>query len=141
VRVPLVLGLNTTLAVQLVDAARLEPQVVEEMVKSLASVPPMERPERVTVVVPSFSRVAVMAALLEPTSVELKVKRVGDAVTFPDVEAVAVPASATVCGLLLAPSLKLKVAVRLPVVTGAKYTFTVQLEEAATLVPQVLDET
>ena len=44
----------------------------------------------------------------------------GVAVTEPEVEAVPVPERAMVCGLLLPASLKLKVAVRVPVPLGAK---------------------
>jgi hypothetical protein len=44
----------------------------------------------------------------------------GDTVTEPVLDAPAVPDSATFCGLLLAPSLKLRVALRVPVAKGLK---------------------
>ena len=50
----------------------------------------------------------------------------GLAATIP-IEAVPVPESATFCGLLLAESIKLKVAVRVPVDSGLKRIVTVQL--------------
>jgi hypothetical protein len=54
------------------------------------------------------------------------------------VAAIPNPESATVCGLLVAVSVKLRVAVRVPVVVGEKTTVAVQVAEAARLVPQVL---
>ena len=66
-------------------------------------------------------------------------KLVGLAATIP-IEAVPLPESATLCGLLLAESIKLKVAVRVPVDSGLKRIVTVQLAWAARLDPQVLLE-
>ena len=54
--------------------------------------------------------------------------------------AVPVPESATVWGLLVAESLKFKVAVRVPVAVGEKTIVAVQAAEAARLVPHVLLE-
>jgi hypothetical protein len=54
------------------------------------------------------------------------------------VEAVPKPESGAFCGLLLAESVKLKVAVRVPVDSGLKWMVTVQLALAARLDPQVL---
>jgi hypothetical protein len=48
-----------------------------------------------------------------------------------------VPVNDTVCGLLLAASVRVRVPVRLPVVVGVKVTLIVQLEFAASDVPQV----
>jgi len=48
-----------------------------------------------------------------------------------------VPVSETVWGLLLAPSVRVKVPVREPVVVGVKDTVTVQLAPAASDVPHV----
>ena len=52
--------------------------------------------------------------------------------------AVAVPESATVCGLPLALSAMDTEAVRVPGAVGLKVTLMVQFAEAATLAPQVL---
>jgi hypothetical protein len=54
------------------------------------------------------------------------------------VEAVPNPESGAFCGLLLAESVKLKVAVRVPVDSGLKWMVTVQLALAARVDPQVL---
>ena len=51
------------------------------------------------------------------------------------------PDSTTVCGLLAAPSLKLRVAARVPPAVGVKTTEAEQLAEAARLPPQVMAET
>jgi len=63
----------------------------------------------------------------------------GLAVTLP-VAAVPNPESATFCGLLLAESLKLNVAVRVPADSGLNRIVTVQLAAAARLEPHVLLE-
>ena len=52
--------------------------------------------------------------------------------------AVPAPVSETLCGLFEALSVIVSVPVRKPLAVGAKVTLTVQLELAATLVPQLL---
>jgi hypothetical protein len=52
--------------------------------------------------------------------------------------AVPVPERLTVCGLPAALSVKLSVAVRLPVARGLKVTFAEQLDPGATELPHVL---
>ena len=47
------------------------------------------------------------------------------------------PERATVCGLFVAESVKLNVAVRVPVAVGLNTTDAVQFPDAARLVPQV----
>ena len=54
---------------------------------------------------------------------------------------VPVPETATCCGLLLALSVKLSVAVRVPEVVGLKMMLAVQLAEAARVEPQVVLKT
>ena len=49
-----------------------------------------------------------------------------------------VPAKLAVCGLPLALSVTVSVALRVPVVVGAKVTLIAQLPPAATLEPQLL---
>lgn len=63
-----------------------------------------------------------------------KDRLLGDAVTE-ELE-VPVPDRGTCCGLLLAVSVKFKVAVRVPLAVGLKKTFTVQLAPAASEEPQ-----
>ena len=137
VRVPATVGLKLIDAVQFAPAARLVPHVLLAMLKSPAFVPDSAAPLMVIEVLSPFDNVAVCAALLEPTVVLANVILDGLAVTVPDAP-VPFPVSATVCGLLLAESLKFKVAESAPVALGAKTMFAVQLAEAASDVPQVL---
>jgi hypothetical protein len=114
-RVPAAEGLNTTLTEQVALTARLAPQALLEIVKSAE----VDR-----------------AALLEPTFMEPNARDVGET----EAPTVPRPESATVCGLPVPVSLKFRVAVRVPVVVGAKTTLTVQLLDARRLVPQVFEE-
>ena len=66
VRVPVAVGLNVTLIVQLVPAARLAPQVWV-WVKSPLLVPVMAMPLMLSAAVPVLERVIDWAALLAPT--------------------------------------------------------------------------
>ena len=54
--------------------------------------------------------------------------------------AVPVPVSATDCGLLLAESVKLRIALRVPAAVGLNTTLAEQLAAATRLVPHVLAE-
>ena len=138
IKVPAAVGLKTTLAEQLAAAARLTPQVLLKIAKSTAFVPEMVTlPMVMAAVVPSL-RVADCAGLVAPGAVLPNDRVVGLALTVPPVVPVPVPDSATVCGLLLAVSLKFRVAVRVPVVVGEKTMVAVQLADAARVVPQVL---
>jgi len=62
-----VVGLNTTVTVQVADAARLAPQVLEEMLKSPEFVPVMDTLLIVIDVLPPFVSVVVCDVLVEPT--------------------------------------------------------------------------
>ena len=96
VRVPVAEGLNTTLAEQLLPAARLVPQLLLEMLKSPALEPVMETLLMVIAdVVPLFNAVAI-AELLEPTTTDGKESEVGLVVTLPEPPELPVPESATV---------------------------------------------
>jgi len=132
-RVPAASGLNTTLTEQLAETARLVPQVLLEIVKSAEFVPVTEMLLSEMEAPLSFFKEVDNAALLEPTFTAPNERADGVALA-PDVP---VPDSVTVCGLPLPVSLKLRVAVRLPVVVGAKTILTVQLADAPKLVPQV----
>jgi hypothetical protein len=109
VREPVAVGLKTIDAVQLVDAARLVPHVLLAMLKSPASEPDIETPLMVIDELDPFDSVAVCAALLDPTAVLANVRLEGVAETVPEVP-VPSPLSATVCGVLVAESLKFNVA-------------------------------
>jgi hypothetical protein len=136
VRVPVAVGLNTTDAVQLPDAARLVPHVLLEMLKSPAFVPLIATVEIVTDALVPLASVAACDALLVPTAVEANVRVVGLAPTPPGAK----PVSVTTCGLLVAESVKLSVADRFPDSCGANATLAVQLAEAASVVPHVFEE-
>ena len=134
----MVVGLNTTLAEQLAEAARDVPHVLLLMAKSLAFVPPIVTLLMVTDDFVVFVNVADCAALVDPTAVLGKLREVGDAVTLPLDVLPPVPDSATVCGLFEAVSETVRVAARVPVVLGLNATDTLQLADAARLDPQVL---
>ena len=132
-RVPLALGANLTLMVQLLPEAWLVPQVLV-CVKSAELVPVNEMELMVRVAGPTFVRVTVWAALVVPTVWAEKLKLVGLKVTI-----VPVPLSATVCGLPKALSLKVRLAVRVPATDGRKVTLTVQEDPAVSVVPHEFD--
>jgi hypothetical protein len=138
VKLPAAVGLKTRLAEQLAAAARLAPQVLVEIAKTAAFVPEMATLLIVMAAVVPLLRVADCAGLVAPGAVLPNDRVVGLALTVPPVVPVPVPDSATVCGLLLAVSVKLRVAVRVPVVVGEKTMVAVQLADAARVVPQVL---
>jgi hypothetical protein len=140
VRVPLAVGLNTTLAEQAADAARLVPQVLLLMAKSPALAPPMAMLLIVTEAFVPLVRVAVCAVLVAPTAVLGNPSDVGDTVTLPPEVLPPVPASATVCGLLLDESETVRVAERDPLTVGLNSMDRLQLADVARLVPHVLLE-
>jgi len=135
VRVPAAVGLNTILAAQLADAVRLVPHVLLKIAKSAAFVPEIAVLLIVIDEASLFVKVTDCAALLEPTAIAANVRFVGLAETLP-VGAVPFPESAIVW--MPAESLKFNVAVRVPVVVGAKTILAVQLADAARVVLQVL---
>lgn len=135
-RAPEAVGLKTRFAVQLADAARVEPQVVEEMAKSPALVPEMAEPLSVTELDVLLVMVTGCALLVPPTLMLPKLKLDGEAVTAP--AATPRPETATSCGLPDALSVKANVAVRVPAAVGLKRIVTVQLADVARVAPQVL---
>ncbi len=134
-RVPLATGWNTTVTVQVEAAARLEPQVLPVMAKSAEPDPVIRMLLMLTGVAPVLPSVTVWPELALPKAVSGKERLAGATVTA---DAPPVPDNATVCGLLLAALVSVSVAVRLPEAAGVKVTFTVQVERAARLEPQVL---
>ena len=79
-RGPKACGLNSNDTVQLADAARLDPQVVDDFTKESGSVPAREIELSVTDPVPMFLIVTVCAAEIDPTLVEENVRLVGERV-------------------------------------------------------------
>ena len=125
-------------AVQLADAAKLDPQVVEATANWAAPVPDRLAALRVTEPVVVFETVMVCGPLVEPSVMLPKLRAVGAAVTFPvEVPPAPIPDNATCCGLLPALSPKVSEAVRVPLAVGLKSTVAVQLAETARVVPQV----
>ena len=106
VLVPVWVGLNTTLIVQVDLAARLLVQVVADTLKS--PVVPIEMPVSATLCL--LASVNVLAALVAPTFVAGNVLLAGVNVAC----AAPVPESAAVCGLPAALSLTDRVPVRVP---------------------------
>lgn len=136
-RVPLAVGLKTTLAEQLAEAARLVPHVLLVTAKSPVLVPPMATLLIVIEKLVPLFRVAVWAELVEPTAVAGNPIAVGDTVTLPP-DVLPVPESATVWGLLLAVSEIVRVAARDPLTLGLNAMETPQLADAARLDPHAL---
>jgi hypothetical protein len=138
-RVPSPVGLNTTAAEQLAEAARLVPQVVAATANSAAFVPVMVMLLIVTGVLSPLASVTDFEPLLDPSAMPSKERLVG--LTATALGAVPRPVRATVCGLPTSESLKFSVAVRVPMAVGPNTIFTVQLVPAASVEPQVLLKT
>jgi hypothetical protein len=134
-RVPAALGLNTRVAAQLAFTERLAPHVLPETTKSDALAPVTATLLMVMGEVLPLVSVTVCGEELDPTAVLANAMLDGLAATTPLVPR---PDSATVCGLLVSESLKLRIAVRAPVAVGPKTMFAVQLAPAASVAPQVL---
>jgi len=132
VSVPAVVGVKVTLMVQ-VPFGPTEVQLFVSA-KEDASVPVIATFDTVIVPEPlTFENVMVCGLLVVPTVCAANVKLAGVSLT-----AVATPFSATVCGLLPALSVTLRFAVRVLILVGLKATLIVQLEFAASVVPQVV---
>ena len=132
-RVPVAVGLNVTLMVQLAPAPTLDPQVLVWL-KSPALAPVIEMPVTLSTPLPVLVRVTDWAALEVPTALLVKVRLEGETLTD---AAVPVPERLTACGLPLALSEMESDAARLPAEEGVNVTLIVQLAPAATLDPQV----
>lgn len=109
------------------------------IVKSPALAPLMDLPVIAMADEPLFLRETMRELLVWPTTMLPKPTFDGLAVAVPTVRLAPTPERATVWGLFAALSLKLRVAVRVPVAVGAKAMLTVQLDEAARVEPQVLE--
>jgi len=115
------------------EAARAVPQVVEEIEKSAGSVPERDGALRVTELPLVFEIVTVCEVLFASTLTLPKDTVLGEMVTLP----VPVPDNETSWGLPEPVSVITSVAVRVPVVVGLNKTVTVQVADAARVVPQV----
>jgi hypothetical protein len=139
-RPPVAEGVNAILTVQLEDAARVAPHDLLEIAKSAELAP--EIPILLTLIAtkPVLS-VTDCNGPVEPTAVVAKERLAGATVAF---ELTGggdpVPDKATVCGLLPAVSVNVKVAVRGPVVVGVNAMLTVQLADGARPAPHALPE-
>ncbi len=129
-RVPVPVGVKVTLTVQLLLTARLVPQLLLCVKSPLAVML-----ATLAAAVPVFDTVTGCDALLLPSTCAAKVRVLADTAMT---GAVPVPVSETVCGLFEALPVIVSAPVRAPLAVGAKVTLTVQLELAATLVPQLL---
>ena len=132
VRVPVVVGLKVTLTEQFDPAARVLPQVFV-----CEKSPVAETDVMLKLAVPVFEIVMVWAALDVFTTRLPNVRLFEDSDTAGAGALAPVPLSATLCGLPVALSAIENVPVRVPVAVGVKMTDTVQLDPAATLLPQL----
>ena len=133
-------GLNVTESVQLAPAASVVPQVLDNT-KSSAWAPVTVMDENDNAALPSLVTVTVLAADAVPGAWLAKASELALNFTAAALLAVPVPVSATVCGEPAALSATLMLAVLAPAETGLNVTESVQLEPAASVVPQVLDNT
>jgi hypothetical protein len=132
VALPTAVGLNVTPTVQVPPAA-IAP---EQLLCAIANGPETATPEMFRGTLWALVSVSVCAELVAPTTVELKLNVLGENVTARD----PAPLRETVCGLVSAESVNVRAPVADPNIVGAKVTLTVQVPEAATLVPQVFAE-
>jgi hypothetical protein len=128
VLVPVAVGVNVTLMVQLALAPRLVVQVVVETLKS----PVVEITMLFSATVCLLASVNTLAALVVPTfcAAYVAVAGVNVAPLLP------VPDSGTVCGLFEALSVIVRFPVRAPSCVGVKVSLIVQLFPTASVLPQ-----
>jgi hypothetical protein len=122
--------------VQCPDAARLDPQVAEVIAKSDGLAPEREEGLRLTELEAVLETVTVCDALADPALMLPKDRLDGEAVTFP-AGATPSPDTETCWGLLTASLVYVRVPVRVPAAVGLKSIVVVQLEETASVDPQV----
>jgi hypothetical protein len=126
--------LKVTETGQLAPALTLVPQLLVWEKSPLAEMP---EPEMVSAALPLLVRVMDCGALLVPDVWAAKEREEADKLTTGS-EDVPVPLKLTVCGLLEALSVTVKVPESGPVAVGEKVTLIVQEPPAATLPPQLL---
>jgi hypothetical protein len=130
VRVPTLVGVNVTLAVQLPPPASVLPHVL------VSAKSPVVANEIVVDSPPVFFTVTTLAALVVPSVCAANVSVVGVAVTITG--AVPVPVSFTVCGEFVALSMTVTVPVSVPAAWGVNVTVTEQLAPALRVAGQLL---
>ena len=130
VSVPIVVGLNVTVNVQLAPAATLFPQLFVWL-----NGPVNETFEMLRIPRPVLVSVAVCDALVVKTTCVEKISLVGASVTAGNTPT---PESATTCGLLGALSVNVRLPVMLPALPGIQNRFTVQAAPAVRAAPQLL---
>ena len=119
-----------------------EVQLLAEVKAKSADAPVIAAPLSVSVELPELVSVSAWTGLVWPTMVLGKLNELGDSVTCGGAVA-PTPVSVTVCGELGALSVRVTVAVRVPVVCGLKVMLKVQLALGASELveaPQVLAE-
>ena len=129
---PIALGLNFSVIVQLLAAPTDEPQLLLWL-KSPGFVPPRVTPVMLKAAVPTLVKVTVLAALVTPTLVRGKATLAADNVTC-----VPTPVRLMVCGLPPPLSVMVTLPERVPTTVGVKVTEIVHLAPARTVLPQVL---
>lgn len=133
-RDPAATGLKLTLMVQFVAGASELPQLLV-CEKSPGSSPVIVRLVIVSVALPALLKVSFCGLVAVPTFTFPKESVLGDNVT---VAAMPVPVKEAVCGLPVALSATLTVAVRSPAAVGLKVTLIWQVPPATTLVHVLL---
>jgi hypothetical protein len=130
VMVPIVVGVNLTVNVQLPPGVTLVPQVLVWLNGPVTEILAMLRIPR-----PVLVSVAVWAALVVKTTWVEKISLTGEKDTAGNTPT---PESGTICGLLEALSVNVRLPVIFPAVLGVHNKVTMQLAPAATEVPQLL---
>jgi len=133
VLVPVAVGVKPTVIVQLAPAATEPPQLFVWL-KSPLLVPLIAKLVIVRRAVPVFVSVTFIGVSAVPTRILPNDKLVFDRLTTGPTP---VPVRLAVCGLFVALSVTLSVAVRVPAAVGLKVTLIVQFAPAATLAPQL----
>ena len=128
---PLAAGSNLTVIRHEALAPKLCGQLFVS-IKSVGFAPLKTIPDIPSEVVPELDKVTFCAALAVPAGCAPNVRLEADSVIA---GATAVPVKDTVCGLPAALSLRLKMALFVPLDSGAKFIVTVQLAEDASVPP------
>jgi hypothetical protein len=138
-RLPVAIGLKTTVTVQVALCATDVPQVLVSL-KSPEFVPVMLIEVILSEELPVLDRVIAWLALAVPTVCEANIRLVGARLTFGAVEALPVPVSGTDCGLPVALSATDRLAVSVPVAVGLNSMETAQFAPDASELVQVFAE-
>lgn len=138
-RVPIAVGVKTSVRVHDALAPKWVPQVLLEILKSLGSVLVIAMLPILIAWEPLFVSVVDFGAPVIPTDTLAQLILDGLRLRLP-AGAIPVPKRATVCGLFFAESIKLRAAERVPVAAVLKRIVAVQREKAARLDPQVVLE-